>query len=277
MYLFNIFTSLSTKFNYLWSVHSIVLNIVIAILISLISFICFFTFVWLFTWIRYSRFKINNSVNLTGASMAKIYLEKYGVNPKRIKFQGTFNGEIKNIAVESKVIYLNGCVVNDGNLMLRLSPLVYQSYSIYGLTKSLERAWSISSLNPSRLKTFWFVVSRKVTIIFILLPLVWLGLFLFKKYSGDIDSNIIYNFWWNFLAVVLLIWIIIFSVSQVKFYSKARKEIVENIKPFLNQREIKAVNFILKVKLAYYLLRTIFGFFRLILQTILLITKIKKH
>lgn len=230
------------------------------------------TIIWFVTWIKYSLFNRTNSANLTGGQLSQIYLQRYGVNAKRIRYKNKGDGSINNINVESRYFYLNPYIINGNSLTLRLVPWTYHRSSIYTLAMAMESTWAISSSKSTRFNSFWWDFTRKLTLIFVLIPLVFALIFVLAPYlnwSGFVSSNS------NTIAIVLsiigAIFLIAFSLSQLVFYAKSRKEIAENLKGILQPKEIKAISWIFQVKFIYYLIRMIYEVLRFILQIIILI------
>lgn len=249
-----------------WSIGLIVFASIVGF-VGLILFIV--TLIWFFTWIKYSWFYRTNSANLTGGQLSKIYLERYGVNAKRIKFRGTGDGYVNNINVESKLIYLRPYVVGQNSLTLRLVPWTYHRSSIYTLAMAMESTWAISSSKSSRFNSFWWDFSRKITLIFVLLPLIFAALFALAPYLGLsaflVDNNSVVSI---IFSVVGFLFLLFYSLSQILFYSRSRKEITENLKGILSSKEIKAINWIFKIKFIYYIIRAIYEILRFILEVI---------
>lgn len=252
--------------------------IVFASIVGFVALILFaVTIIWFVTWIKYSWFHRSNSANLTGGQLSKTYLERYGVNANRIKFRGTREGSINRINVESKFFYLSPYIVKQNALTLRLLPWTYHRSSLYTLAMAMESTWAVSSSKSTRFNSFWWEFSRKLTLIFILLPLVFAAIFALAPYlnwSGFVSSNS------NILAIILSIigalFLILYSISQLIFYARSRKEITANLKGILLPNEIRAINWIFKIKFVYYLVRTIYEVLRFILQIIILIESEKK-
>ncbi len=230
------------------------------------------TIIWFITWIKYSLVNRTNSANLTGGQLSQMYLQRYGVNAKRIRYKNKGDGSINNINVESRYFYLNPYIINGNSLTLRLLPWTYHRSSIYSLAMSMESTWAISSSKSTRFNSFWWDFARKITLIFVLIPFVFALIFALAPYvnwSGFVSSNS------NSVAIVLsmiaAICLIAFSISQLVFYGKSRKEIAENLKGILQPKEIKAISWIFQVKFIYYLIRMIYEVLRFILQIIILI------
>lgn len=258
-----------------WSPGLIAFASVVAF-VGLILFIV--TVIWFFTWIKYSWFHRSNTANLTGGQLAQSYLQKHGVNAKRIKFRGTGDGYINRINVESAFFYLRPYVIKNGSLTLRLLPWTYSRQSIYTLAMAMESAWAISSSKSNRFNSFWWDFSRKITLIFVLLPLVFAALFALAPYTGftifpSANSSTIAIV----LSIVGSLVLILFALSQLSFYSKSRKEITANLVGVLSPYEIKAINWIFKIKFIYYLVRMIYEVLRLILQIIILVESNQKN
>ncbi|MBE4704076.1 hypothetical protein [Spiroplasma platyhelix] len=257
-----------------WSTGLIVFASVVGVVGLILSLV---TIIWFITWIKYSWFQRDNSANLTGGQLSQMYLERYGVNAKRIKFRGTGDGSINRVNVESRYFYLNPYLIRQNTLTLRLLPWTYHRSSIYSLAMAMESTWSISSSKSTRFNSFWWDFSRKISLIFVLLPLVFAAIFALAPYlnwSGFIsgNSNVIVIIFSIFGALFL----ILYSLSQLVFYSKSRKEITENLKGILLPNEIRAIGWIFQVKFIYYLVRTIYEVLRFILQIIILIQSEKK-
>lgn len=247
--------------------------IVFATIVGVIGLILLLTtLVWFITWIKYSWFHTTNSANLTGGQLSKLYLEKYGVGADRIKFHGASSRHISHINVESRYFYLSPYIVRNNTLTLRLVPWTYRRSSIYTLAMAMENTWPVSSSKSSRFNTFWWDFSRKISLIVILLPLIFAAIFALAPYLnwfGFVSANS------NKLSIILAILgallLIFYSLSQLVFYAKSRKEITSNLHGILTPKEIRAINFIFQVKFVYYLIRMIYEVLRFILQIIVLI------
>ncbi|MGL5268217.1 MAG: hypothetical protein ACRC8P_00380 [Spiroplasma sp.] len=252
--------------------------LVFASIVGFIGLILFITtLVWFITWIKYSWFHTTNSANLTGGQLSKLYLDRYGVNAQRIKFRGTGSGSVNNINVESRYFYLSPYILRNNSLTLRLLPWTYHRSSIYTLAMAMESTWAISSSKSTRFNSFWWDFSRKIFLIVILLPLIFAAIFALAPYFNW-SRFVIANS--NKIVIILAIFgalfLIFYSLSQLMFYARSRKEITENLKGILLPKEIRAINFIFQVKFVYYLIRTIYEILRLVLQIIVLIESEKK-
>lgn len=257
-----------------WSSGLIVFASVVGVVGLLLSIV---TIIWFITWIKYSWIQHSNSANLTGGQLSQIYLDRYGVNAKRIKFRGTGDGSINAINVESRYFYLNPYVVRQNSLTLRLLPWTYHRTSIYSLAMAMESTWAISSSRSTRFNSFWWDFARKIALVFVLLPLVFAAIFALAPYlnwSGFVTSNS------NGAAIIFSIlgalFLIFYSLSQLMFYSKSKKEITQNLRGILLPSEIKAIGWIFQVKFIYYLIRTIYEVLRFILQIIIMLESEKK-
>lgn len=235
------------------------------------------TIVWFVTWIKYSWMRTTNSANLTGGQISQLYLARYGVDAKRLKFRGTGDGAINSFHVESRYFYLNPYIVRNNTLTLRLVPWTYHRTSIYTLAMALESTWTISSSKSSRFNSFWWDFSRKISLIVVLLPLVFAALFALAPvigWSAFISANS------NAVAIVFSVFgalfLILYSASQAVFYARSRKEVTNNLRGILLPTEIRAIGWIFQVKFIYYLIRTIYEVLRFILQIIILIESDKK-
>lgn len=257
-----------------WSSGLIVFASVVGVIGLILSIV---TIVWFITWIKYSWFHRTNSGNLTGGQLSQLYLERYGVNAKRIKFRGTGDGSINRIHVESRYFYLNPYLINHNTLTLRLVPWTYHRTSLYSLAMAMESTWAISSSKSTRFNSFWWDFARKISLVVVLLPLVFALIFALAPYlhwSGFVSSNS------NAVAIVLSVigalFLILYSVSQLLFYAKSRKEITANLQGILLPSEIKAIGWIFQVKFIYYLIRTLYEVLRFILQIVVLLESEKK-
>lgn len=235
------------------------------------------TLIWFVVWIKYSWVKRNNSANLTGGQLSEVYLKKYGVNAKRIRVKNKGDGSITRVNVEPKFFYLSPYLVHDNTLSLRLLPWTYHRSSIYTLAMAMESTWAVSSSKSTRFNSFWWDFARKISLIFVLIPLVFAAIFALAPYlnwSGFVSANS------NVIAIVLsvlgAVFLIAFSVSQLVFYSKSRKEITKNLEGILQPNEIKAISFIFQIKFVYYLIRMIYEVLRFILQILILLESEKK-
>lgn len=257
-----------------WSSGLIAFASVVGVIGLLLSIV---TIVWFVTWIKYSWMRTTNSANLTGGQMSQMYLARYGVNAKRLKFRGTGDGAINQFHVESRYFYLNPYIVKNNTLTLRLVPWTYHRTSIYTLAMALESTWAISSSKSSRFNSFWWDFSRKISLIIVLLPLIFGALFALAPvigWSGLVSANS------NVVAIVFLIlgalFLILYSASQAVFYARSRKEVTDNLRGILLPNEIRAIGWIFQVKFIYYLIRTIYEVLRFILQIIILIESERK-
>lgn len=257
-----------------WSTGLIVFASIVAFF-GLILFIV--SIIWFVTWIKYSWFRTTNSANLTGGQLSQVYLQKYGINANRIKFKGLGSGSINNINVESRYFYLNPYILKNNTLTLRLLPWTYHRSSIYTLAMALESTWAISSSKSTRFNSFWWDFSRKIFLVIVLLPLIFALLFALAPivgWSGLVIANS--NAIVITLSVLGALFLILFSLSQLIFYGKSRKEITENLNGILLPEEIKAINWIFQIKFIYWLIRTVYEVLRFILQIIILIQSEKK-
>lgn len=252
-----------------WSTGLIVFASIVGFIALILAIV---TIIWFITWIKYSLLNRSNSANLTGGQLSQMYLQRYGVNAKRIRYKNKGDGSINKINVESRFFYLNPYIIHENSLTLRLLPWTYQRSSIYTLAMAMESTWAISSSKSTRFNSFWWDFSRKLALIFVLIPLIFALIFALAPYahwSGFISSNS------NTIAIVLsvlgAVFLIGFSISQLIFYGKSRKEIAENLKGILQPKEIKAISWIFQIKFIYYLIRMIYEILRFILQIIILI------
>ncbi|MDQ7983224.1 MAG: hypothetical protein REH79_03370 [Spiroplasma sp.] len=243
--------------------------------IGLILFIV--TIIWFITWIKYSWVQRTNSANLTGGELSQKYLQRYGVNAKRVRLKTKGDGSINQVNVESKFFYLSPYIVHENSLTLRLLPWTYHRSSIYSLAMAMENTWAVSSSKSTRFNSFWWDFARKISLLLVLIPLIFAAIFALAPYfnwSGFVGVNS------NVMAIILsvlgAVFLIGFSISQLVFYSKSRKEITENLKGFLQPKEIKAISWIFQIKFIYYLIRMIYEVLRFILQILILIEGEKK-
>lgn len=240
--------------------------IVVAIMLATVGFILFVvTMIWFITWIKYSWFHRENSANLTGGDLAKIYIQKYGINAPRIKFKGF--GNLNSVIVEPKFFYLRPYLINNGHFTLRLLPWNYQRRSIYSLAMAMESSWAVSSAKSSRFNTFWWDFSRKLTLFFILVPIVLALLFaLSPNYAWITLSSSSANVLSIILSILSSIFLIVYASMQLLFYAKSRKEICSNLVGILNEKEIRAIGWIFQIKFVYYLIRIIYEVLQFILR-----------
>lgn len=257
-----------------WSSGLIVFACIVGVFGLLLAIV---TIVWFFIWIKYSWVQRTNSANLTGGQLSQLYLSRYGVNAKRLKFRGTGDGSINRFDVESRFFYLSPYLIRHNTLTLRLLPWTYHRTSIYSLAMAMESTWAVSSSKSSRFNSFWWDFARKISLVVILLPLVFAAIFALAPYlnwSGFVSANS--NAIAIALSVIGALFLILYSLSQLMFYSKSRKEITQNLKGILQPKEIKAIGLIFQVKFIYYLIRMIYEVLRFILQIIILIESEKK-
>ncbi|WP_425381440.1 hypothetical protein [Spiroplasma endosymbiont of Polydrusus pterygomalis] len=255
-----------------WSTSLIVLASLAAI-VGMILFIV--TMIWFVTWIKYSLFQRENSANLTGGELSQKYLKTYGINAKRIKFKGF--GNVNSITVESKFFYLRPYLFNNGNFTLRLLPWTYHRRSIYTLAMAMESTWAVSSSNSSRFNTFWWDFSRKIILFFILIPFIFAILFAISPNNSWITLSANgANTFSIVLSVLGSILLIIFSLMQMVFYAKSRKEICQHLVGILNEKEIRAIGWIFQIKFIYYLIRMIYEILQFILRIVMYIQQNKK-
>lgn len=252
-----------------WSTGLIAFASVVAFIGLILAIV---TIIWFITWIKYSWINRTNSANLTGGQLSQTYLQRYGVNAKRIKSKNKGDGAITNISVESRYFYLKPYIINGNSLTLRLVPWTYHRSSIYSLAMAMESTWAISSSKSTRFNSFWWDFARKITLLFVLVPFVFALIFALAPYlnwSGFVNSHS--NTITIVLSIIAAIALIVFSLSQLVFYSKSRKEITENLKGILQPKEIKAISWIFQIKFIYYLIRMIYEVLRLILQIMILV------
>lgn len=240
--------------------------IIVAIMLATVGVILFVvTMIWFITWIKYSWFHRENSANLTGGDLAKTYIQKYGINAPRIKFKGF--GNLNSVTVEPKFFYLRPYLINNGHFTLRLLPWTYQRRSIYSLAMAMESSWAVSSVKSSRFNTFWWDFSRKLTLFFILVPIVLALLFaLSPNYAWITLSSGSANVLSIILSILGSIFLIVYASMQLLFYAKSRKEICSNLVGILNEKEIRAIGWIFQIKFVYYLIRIIYEVLQFILR-----------
>ncbi|WP_308149627.1 hypothetical protein [Spiroplasma sp. AdecLV25b] len=255
-----------------WSVSLIVVACMLAT-VGAILFIV--TMIWFITWIKYSWFHRENSANLSGGDLAKTYIQKYGINAPRIKFKGF--GNVNGVTVEPRFFYLRPYLINNGHFTLRLLPWTYHRRSIYSLAMAMESSWAVSSSKSSRFNTFWWDFSRKLTLFFILIPIVLALLFAISPINSWITLSASDA---NTLSIVLSIlgsiFLIVYASMQLVFYAKSRKEICTNLVGILNEKEIRAIGWIFQIKFIYYLIRTIYEVLQLIFRIMMYIQSEKK-
>lgn len=255
-----------------WSTSLIVLGSLVAV-VGIILFLV--TMIWFVTWIKYSWFTRENSANLTGGELSKSYLQTYGINAQRIKFKGF--GNVNSITVEPKFFYLRPYLINNGHFTLRLLPWTYERRSLYTLAMAMESTWAVSSANSSRFNTFWWDFSRKITLFFILIPFGLAVLFALSPSNAWITlSESSANTFSIVLSILGSILLIIFSSMQMIFYAKSRKEICKNLIGILNEKEIRAINWIFQIKFIYYLIRMIYEILQLIFRIVMYIQSEKE-